>query len=310
MDAIGTIALPIFALIGLGFAARRWNLIDGATTQGLNDFVYGFALPALLIRNVAGAPVSALFAPDLLAAYYLASLVLLAAVLLWRARGRTRGIGEAGVAGLAASFGNVGYLGIPLLFAAFGPEVGLIAVTVMLFDNILMMPIAIACLEAGRSDGASAGAAAKGVALGLVRNPLIAAVVIGLVPAFLEVRLPGPLQAFIDLLAAAAAPCALFALGCSLVAVPVASTGKGVMALVAAKLVVHPALVALAVFVLIPLAPAEAQAAVVMASLPTAATAFVLAERYRTGAATVASSILIGHVLSVVTVSALLFIFL
>ncbi|WGF90042.1 AEC family transporter [Marinivivus vitaminiproducens] len=86
--------------------------------------------------------------------------------------------------------------------------------------------------------------------------------------------------------------------------------GAIVIGLVAAKLLLHPALVALCAFVLIPLAAAEAQAATVMASLPTAATVFVLAQRYRTEAETVATAILVGHLASVVTVSGLLVAFL
>ena len=54
--------------------------------------------------------------------------------------------------------------------------------------------------------------------MGLVKNPMIRAIVTGLCWSIFELPLPDPFWEFVTLLGAASTPCALFAIGASLVA--------------------------------------------------------------------------------------------
>jgi malonate transporter and related proteins len=71
--------------------------------------------------------------------------------------------------------------------------------------------------------------------------------------------------------------------------------------LVAAKLVLHPLAVWCVMAPLLRLDPFWVQAGVLYAALPIAANAFVISERYETGAAAVAGSILLSTVLATLT---------
>jgi len=49
-------SLPIFAVIGVGWAATRTRLVAQGALDALNAFSFRFALPALLLRLIAGQP--------------------------------------------------------------------------------------------------------------------------------------------------------------------------------------------------------------------------------------------------------------
>ena len=47
------VTLPVFALVFCGFFGQRWQLLPARAVQGINAFVFFFALPAMLFRVVA-----------------------------------------------------------------------------------------------------------------------------------------------------------------------------------------------------------------------------------------------------------------
>jgi malonate transporter and related proteins len=306
LDAILDVALPFFGIIFAGYAAGRFGLMSRDGIRGLNDFVFHFALPALLFLNVALAPFEQLVAPRLLGAYYLATLsVALLGALLARALGGPAHRGIVGLRAIAGVFGNIGYMGIPLVLTAFGREAGIVAVLILTADNVVQLTFAIVLLEAA-TGGGSLGRTLATVAAGLARNPMILAIVAGVLCAAAGVVLPAPVAGFAELLGAAAAPCALFALGATLVAVPLAAVDAEVLALTALKIVVHPATVLLATTVLVPLPAETAWLVFVIAAMPTGANVFVLAQRYGTWIAPASTVVLLTHIGSVATVSAVL----
>ncbi len=48
-----TLVLPIFGVIALGYAGARSKLISHAGVDGLDTYVFTFAMPLLLFRNLA-----------------------------------------------------------------------------------------------------------------------------------------------------------------------------------------------------------------------------------------------------------------
>lgn len=302
MQSVIHIALPFFALIFLGYGAGRSRLFGRGALAGLNTFAFYFALPALLVVKVSQAPTATTAVFDLLAAYYGAGLILYAAVFLLGRRlfGGSTSVGA--LQGLAATFSNVGFIGLPLVILVFGADAALPAVIIVIIDNAVMLGLATALIESDRAAGARLSTMAHGVA----RNPIIIAAVVGLGLNVTQIGLPGPVLAFGELLAAAAAPCALFALGATLAGRPLHQGAAETAFLVAAKLFVHPLLVAAAVLWLVDLAPLWAAVAIVHASLPIAANVYILAQRYGVHAEQVSTAILVSTALAVVTVSALL----
>lgn len=304
MQVILEVVLPFFAVIFCGWAAFRVGAVDATTVKGLNAFVYWFALPSLLVSKVAAAPVARLLDPGFLIVYYGPALVIYFLVLDYGRLVRGDDLAGSALRALAATFPNSGYMGIPLLIAAFGPEAALASILALLLDQFVTIPLTVALVEAGRGSGgflATLGRTLRGV----LANPLVVAVIAGAVLALAGARLPGPLAAFAGFLSAAASPCALFALGTALAAVPARGALGEVTLLTLVRLLGHPALVWLAATFVQPVPGEVLKAALVTAALPTAATVFVMAQRADRFPAS-ATVVLVTHAGSIVTLSALI----
>jgi predicted permease len=142
----------------------------------------------------------------------------------------------------------------------------------------------------------------QGAIGGLLKTPLIAGIAVGLVFGLNHWTLPAPASAFVGLLAAAAGPSALFAIGASLGERRI-ELSQGVPEMVLLKLIAHPALVALAMWAM-GADPRLAAVGVLAATLPTASNTFILSQRYGADTRPVGSALALGTVLAVVTVSA------
>lgn len=303
MLAILLKTLPFFAVIGLGFAAGRVRFFTAEATAYLTKFVFYFALSAMLFGFAANLDLSEVFSWAFVWAYFLASAVvwlLVAGVAIARGAGPEEAVFEAH----SGVIGNVGFLGIPMLSllmgkAAVGPVLLVLAVDLIVFSSILTIVIT------GVRQGRMRLGIFRVLAVGLLKNPMIVSVVLGLGWGATGWALPVPVNEFMTLLGAAATPCALFAIGGSLAGKsaerwPVA----GWLSL--AKLVLHPAAVAFAAFVVFPVEHYAATVMVAAASLPVAGNVYILAQHYGVAPQRVSTAILISTAVSVLTVTAVI----
>jgi len=308
VEILLNVSLPFFGLIAAGYAAGHFRLLPEAAAAGLNTFVFWFALPAMLFMKMSAATFGAGFDWNFIVAYSGGGLISFAVcVLLGRLLFRPS-LGESGIQGIGAAFGNIGYLGLPIVLTVFGEAVLLPAVMVIVFDHILLLPLATAFIQAGQGQHASARRMFVSVGGALVRNPLIVWTVLGISWGALGIGLPSSLQVFGNLLSGAAAPCALFALGATLVGRPLV-TGFPELALISAcKLLLHPAL-AFGIATWLAVDPLLTAVATIEASLPVAANVFVMARAYGVYVERASSAILFSTLCAVVTVSTLLAVF-
>lgn len=302
MQAILSISVPFFGLIFCGYGARRWNLLQQSAVIGLNAFVFWFALPALLFYKLATTPEITQFDPKLLVAYSGAGLIVYAlgavgARLFFKAN-----MGEAGISGMAVAYPNVGYMGLPLVLQIWGDSILVPAVIILLADTLIFFTLTTLLLEADSGRGQSIGQTLKRVVIGLGRNPLIIAALLGIVWWQLRLPIPLPIGGLLNMLASAAAPCALFALGATLVGQPMSDDRTEVSYLVFLKLIMHPFLAGLFA-VLLKLDSQLTHLAVIEASLPTAANVFVIATAYGRRPRRASAVVLMSTAIGVVTVS-------
>ena len=127
MNVILNTLLPLFALIGVGFACRRHGILDASAASVLNRFVVYIALPGALFDIVRRSAWSALYQPGFIATFGLATLAIFALVLAWRMRAGQR-VADASVDAIAASYSNTAYVGLPLCMLVFGDD-GVMAAT-------------------------------------------------------------------------------------------------------------------------------------------------------------------------------------
>jgi malonate transporter len=296
------VTLPVFALVFCGWISARRQLMSAESIEGINAFVFWFALPAMLLRAVAAHPVSQIADPRFLSAFLLAALLMFFGSRLFA---RTLDADSAARTGFAfaSTHGNIGYLGLPLVAQLGDPSRLPAMVMAMIVDIFVVIVLAIVLFESARSDntGVSKMRRLRGALGGLLRTPLILGIAAGLVLSVTGATLPTPVDAFVRLLASAAGPCALFAIGASLGARRVA-LDHNVGALIVLKLAVHPALVA-GTMTLFGVDPALAAIGVLAAALPTASNTFILSQRYGVSTQSIGAAIVAGTFGGAATVS-------
>jgi malonate transporter and related proteins len=306
LQTILNTALPFFALIFCGYGAGRLRLLSEASIAGVNAFVFYFALPAFIFSLLATSPLADVVNVRFVAAYLGTGLVVFAAAavlgrLLFKVRRS-----EAALQGSAAVLGNTGYMGIPLVAAAFGDRAAIPLVLGLTLEATVLIPLTIILVEAQKGLEAGWSQLVRSIAGAMVRNPIIVAIFAGVLVSAAGFGLPTPIEHFADLLGRSAGPCALFALGATLTGFPI-STGIGeVSYMTSFKLLVHPAAIWLATTRIFDVDPLWATVAILGAALPVAANVFIVARQYDTYVERVSSAILISTAISVVTVSALL----
>jgi hypothetical protein len=292
--------LPFFALIGLGYQACRTGFFTAEAAAYLTKFVFYFALSAMLFRFAANLSLREIFDWWFVAAYLWGcfTIYLIATGVAFL---RKRSIQEAAVEAQCAVIGNTGFLGVPMLVVLLGPAAAGPVLMVLSLDLIVFSSI-IVILITGSREGRMSLRILKTVGMGLVKNPMIVSMTLGLAWSSTGWGLPGPVNEFLAILGAAATPGALFAIGASL-------AGKSAERLSVAgwltfcKLVLHPAAVAFAALFLFPVDPFDAAVMIAAASLPVAGNVYILAQHYGVAPQRVSASILVSTALSIITVS-------
>jgi predicted permease len=306
MQAILNVAFPIFGVILAGYLAGRRRILGGEATAALNAFVSYFALPVLFFGTLARTPVKAVLDPAMMTGFGLVVLATFAIGMLSTRLAVRGGLARMSLQGIAASWGNVGYMGVPLCLAAFGEQSLPPAMLAVIVTSIIAMVFGVMLIELEVAAGQGPILTFFNAAWNVVRNPLPLSIAAGIVWSGLALPLPTPVEKWLDLLGAAASPCALFAIGLFLSDKSIRSGLAEAGLATTIKLLLQPLLAAAVLPWFIDLKSVPGQAALVMASLPTAANAFVLAKQFDIAVEQNSASVLLSTAFSVITVSALL----
>ena len=292
--------LPFFAIIALGYGAGRTGFFNEDATKYLTKFVFFFALSAMIFRFAANIELSEVWDARLIAAYLWGTAFVygIATIVGFL---RNLNVASNAIEAQCAVIGNIGFLGLPMLTlilgeAAVGPIMMMLAVDLIIFSSLVVI------LVTGSQDGQMSIRILKTVGLGLVKNPMIVAMTLGLLCSGFDLTIPVPLNEFLAILGGAATPGALFAIGASLAA---KSAERIEVAgwLTFCKLVLHPAFVAFGALFLFSVDPYSAAVLIAAASLPVAGNVYMLAQHYSVAPQRVSAAILVSTAISIFTVS-------
>ena len=304
MLAVFALTLPIYLLIALGYAVARTGYVAVADMRAIGRVVLRVAMPALIFLALARAPLAETLRWDFIAGYAAGSLAIFAAG-FGLARGPMRKpMPQAALEALGMSCSNSAYLGMPVAAILVG-EVALQAFAMaMLVENILILPLAVTLAEA--SGGGGRVAALRRTLGGMVRNPLLLAVLAGVLASLTGARLPDALMQVLSMLAPVAAPVALLVIGAAVSDLPPAGVGGPAVArVVAGKLIGHPLAVLAGLYLLGPPPQALLTSGVLIASVPMLSIYALFGQRW--GNEPLAATALIGAtVVSFFSVSGLL----
>ncbi|MEM7288901.1 MAG: AEC family transporter [Pseudomonadota bacterium] len=300
MSIIFYLTLPFFALVGLGFLAAWLKMFEANAVASLNTFVFNFAMPALVITALAPQDFSALVEPAMLFGWLAAAALIYGLAMIVSKFAFGSDIREMALMGQAASVSNVGFLAIPLIASAFGPEAIRIPAALLVVDLLVIIPFSLVLIEA--AGGGTPQQAIFRSLKGAVVNPFCIAISIGVIFSATGVGLPGPTERFAEFLAGAAGPTALFALGLSLSGRQIADERIPVVFICVLKLIAHP-LLAYGICLSLGVSGLSLALVVVVAAMPVAGNVFVIAEHYGVMVKRGSTAVLVSTILATLTVA-------
>ena len=292
------IVLPIFVIIGLGAAAATFGLLGDRAADGLSEFVFVIAIPILLFRTLATAPLPEAQPWGYWAAYFTALIIVwwLTATIAVRFFGMAGQ--EVPILGFATVQSNTVFVGIPLVLRTFG-DAGAVPMFLLIAIH-LPLAMTAATLLVERSEG-SATAKLPQMARKMIMHPIIIGILAGTAYRLTGLPLPSFAASTMKLLSDAALPTALFALGMTLRRYGLDAPFRMLGVVAFFKLLLQPAIVYLLAFHVMPMPPVWAAVAVLFAACPCGVNAYLLATRYNVGVALTSSALAATTALAVVT---------
>ena len=309
MAEIVTLVLPFFGLILLGYAVARFTSQPDGAMGWLNVFIIYVSLPALFFKLLSTTPVEEFKRADFLVTTTYVAFIIFALIFAIGLLLRRDNIGNATIQGLAGAYGNIGYMGPGMALLAFGEAAAVPVALIFCVENIMHFTVAPLMMAFTGKDKTSYGVLALKVIKNIAFHPFIIATFFGVMAAIYQVDLPDAADNTINILAQAAAPCALFAMGVTLALRPLKRIPIEVSYIVPIKLVLFPLLTFVSLSWLGNFDPIWVQVAVLMASLPTATNVFVIGQQYGYWVERASACILITTIFSVVTTSTWLWLF-
>lgn len=305
VDALIGTAVPILLLMTIGFLSRRFGILKMGDERVLSAYVYFFALPALFIVDLAETSFQAETLTFIFAGIIPVFIVVAVYGLLhviFRFSKNTFYLLT-----VSTIFGSLAFFGIPFVTFAFPSEqteqlATLAAATI----GIAAIVVSITMLEFYQLGDSGKLEGLKHVATGLVKNPLIISIVVGILLSVVGVKIPSPVSTFLHMMGGTTSAVAIFMLGAFLY-------GKKYQNLTAAfglsllRIIFLP-VVALATLTMFRLPAMDQSILVLMHAMPVAVSLSVLSERYDFHRETVASLTLISSVGAIVYLNIWLFI--
>ena len=198
-------------------------------------------------------------------------------------------------------------MGPGLTLLAFGEEAAVPVALIFCFENIMHFAIAPMMMALSGDDKSTPARLALEVIGKIVLHPFIIATAAGVLAAYFAFHPPMPVERFLEYLSRAAAPCALFAMGVTLALRPLKRVPVELAPIALLKLVVHPALCYVMLSAIGHFSEVWVYSAMLLAALPTATNVFVIAQQYGVWVQRASASVLITTVLSVGTLTSLLY---
>ncbi|TPE53291.1 AEC family transporter [Amaricoccus solimangrovi] len=304
MATILNVVLPVFIVMGAGFAAARTRLFPAPAVDGLMVFTQLVGVPCVLFTAIVDLDLGAAFDPKLLLSFYTGAITSFAIGVVLMRRVFRRRPGEAVAIAFGALFSNSVLLGLPILSRAYGegplgPNFAIISV-----HAPICYLVGITTMEMARADGQSLAATARAIGRAMFRNALMIGLGLGFLVNIGHLPYPEALRSSVEMIARSALPVALFGLGGVLSRYHLRASLGEAGTISGLSLILHPLIALTLSHYVFDLPPDFVRACVVTASMAPGVNAFLFASLYRRGQAEAASTVLLATLLTIFTASA------
>lgn len=265
-------------LMAIGFIAARAGAINRDVLNALAKLIIKLILPALVLSVIADSGVTAkdfLISGRFALSVVLCFLILLSTGIavskLCKLENKTAGVFVA-----LSTFGNMGFIGIPLLRAIFHEPVTQVCISVYtLFDILLLWTLGVFLCSRHQEESSIAGS------LGKMINPTTVALFIGFIIVFLNIPIPRLVMETISGIGATSKYLTLLYLGGAMAFVPLSNLfrKKSILVLSAVKMLILPVCIYLLLGFFLPQIPRMILTIIV--GLPSMSSVAMIAAEYQ-----------------------------
>ena len=309
MEIVVEIVAPVFGVVLLGYLATRIGWFSEQSAAALAKFVFNFVIPLFLFRTFATRDLPEAIPWGLFGSFYLSAF---AAYGFGMIVGRTvfkRDLMGATLTGMGCCFGNTIMLALPLVLRTFGDDGAIPLFLILSVHGLTLMTGTTVLLEAGRNRSAALSALPGKILHGIVTNPLMVGLALGLSANFAGVTIPSVADDFLVIMQGAVLPCALFSMGVTLAQYGFKGRLGQSIFVVASKCLIMPGLVFVLGTYVFNLEPLWTMVAMLVAAAPTGVNVYLFAQRYGTAEAIASTSIFLSTAFSILSISLILFLF-
>ena len=303
MTALLDVILPVFLIIGFGYAAAYAKLFDEGAVDGVMRFAQNFAAPCLLFKSVAQLDLASAYHPALLASFYAGAFAGFGLGYFGARRLFGRSAAESVAIGFACLFSNSLLLGLPITERAYGTEALSGNYAIISVHAPLLYGFGITLMELVRSKGAglSVPRLTTQVLRAILSQPLVIGIIAGFTVNLSGFALPQVASSAVDMMAGTAIPSALFGLGGVLLRYRPEGDIKCITMVCVCSLVVHPGVTYLLGRYAFGLSVPDLRSAVITGAMAPGVNAFLFANMYGVAKRVAASAVLIGTAATIVT---------
>ncbi len=303
MSALLDVILPVFLVIGAGYAAVWRGYFSDAGVDGLMKFTQNFAIPCLLFAAIARLDLSAEFDPDLLLAFYTGAVSGFVAGLFGARLFFGRPWEDAIAIGFSCLFSNSLLLGLAITERAYGADALEANFAIIAIHAPFCYGLGITVMELVRARAAGGRLVHLPAKVGraMFSNALILGIGLGFIVNLTGLPLPAAVNDAVDLMVRAALPAALFGLGGVLYRYRPEGDAKTIAMICGVSLILHPA-ITYGLGRWVELDRDAFRSAVLTAAMAPGINTYLFANMYGVARRVSASGVLIGTALSLLTV--------
>lgn len=304
MNSIVDVILPVFLILGLGYAAARAKLFKVEAVDGLMRYAQNFAAPILLFKSISSLDLSRAYDAGLLISFYAGAFSSFAIGFAGAIYAFKRPLPDAVAIGFACLFSNSLLLGLPITERAYGAAALSGNFAIISIHAPMLYTFGILLMEIVRAHGHNLSVAALGnrIIRAVAVQPLIFGIVAGFAVNLTGLPLPGPVSSAVAMLAATTIPTALFGLGGVLARYSFEGDKTTTAMICACSLVIHPGIAYLIGHGLFHLNTPDLRSAVVTASMAPGVNAYLFAHFYGVAKRVNAAAVVGATALSIITI--------
>lgn len=298
--------IPIFLLMVLGYVFKRLKLLPEPVSKGFNSFVFKVSLPVLVFQDLAEEDIRQLWDGHFVLYCFLLTVVSIAIVfgisLLFKNKDSQAEFIQSSYRSSAALLG-VGI--IQNIYGSAGAASLMIIGAVPLYNIFAVLILAI--LKPGNTKGKLDKKTVLSTLKGIVTNPILIGIVIGMIFSFFRIPLPKIIDKTVGYVAATATPLGLIALGASFEFKAALSKAKSAIVATVLKLVAFCAMF-LPLSIYLGFRNEELIALLIMLGSPTTVSSFVMAKNMGHDGMVSASTVMLTTLFSAFTLTGWLFV--